>query len=529
MTAVAVKVELLSLDLVDESPLNPRKTMQKEDLQELATDIKKRGVLQPILVRPMKNGKTGHYEIVFGARRVRASKLAGVETIPAFVREMGDAELLETALIENAKRTDIHPLEEADAYEQLHTKHKIGIDELAAKVGKSKAYVYARMKLCALKSETARAAFLADVKLASIALYIARVSSGLQEKAAKEVLQFERWTGGTRTKEPMTAREAAVHIQQHYMLRLADASFDTADATLVPAAGSCTACPKRTGNQKELFADVASADVCTDTVCFDGKKKASSERTVADAREKGQTVLSGSEAKKLFSKYSSELEYNAGYVAATARCYEDSKQRTYGAILGKTNVVLAPNPKGEMVKLYPKGTLAKALKDAGVKKSAPSNKGSSSGNYSGPKITPAQRAADEERREVKDATCARVVELVGQAIKKDPKLLDKAITMIAWEAFSNGYGEEAELVEERYGFGNRGGAAEKAFAKLPLKDRVAAAVEMMVADFRETETAAFGVDEKKVAEQIKTERAAAAKKTAPAAAAKKPLKGKPKE
>lgn len=99
----------IPLDKISESKKNPRTQFDEKKLAELADDIKQHGVLEPVLVRPLTNGKAGTYELVFGARRYRASKLAKRETIPATVRELTDAECLELQLVENVQRADIAP------------------------------------------------------------------------------------------------------------------------------------------------------------------------------------------------------------------------------------------------------------------------------------------------------------------------------------------------------------------------------------------------------------------------------------
>src|SRR5690349_17174572 len=105
--------DLIAIDSIDESSTNPRKTFDKKELDELAEDIKIHGVLQPVLVRP----RGVRYELVFGTRRLRAARAAGLKIIPSTVRELDDATALELQIVENAKRADIHPLEEAEAYE----------------------------------------------------------------------------------------------------------------------------------------------------------------------------------------------------------------------------------------------------------------------------------------------------------------------------------------------------------------------------------------------------------------------------
>jgi ParB family chromosome partitioning protein len=122
-----------------ESSTNPRQHFEEDDLNELAETIRKSGVFQAILARP----KEERLEIVFGARRYRASLLAGKETIPALIREMSDAEVLEAQLVENLQRRDVHPMEEAEGYKRLLTltDPTYTVEQIAAKVGKAPAYI----------------------------------------------------------------------------------------------------------------------------------------------------------------------------------------------------------------------------------------------------------------------------------------------------------------------------------------------------------------------------------------------------
>ena len=103
----------IPLTHIQESKTNPRRQFDEAKLAELADNIRLHGVLQPVLVRPLPNGDSGHYELVAGARRYRASRLANRETIPATVRELTDTECLELQLIENLQRADVHELDEA--------------------------------------------------------------------------------------------------------------------------------------------------------------------------------------------------------------------------------------------------------------------------------------------------------------------------------------------------------------------------------------------------------------------------------
>jgi ParB/RepB/Spo0J family partition protein len=276
-------------------------------LDQLAASIREKGVINPITVRPVGPDA---YELVAGERRWRAAQLAGLTTIPAIVRELADVEVLEIQLIENVQREDVHPLEEADGYRRLIDMHGYTVDRIVEKTGKSKGWVYGRLKLCSL-AQVPRQAFL-DGKLSpTLALMIARIpTQKLQEQATRGVLGEGHWEEyqlagiglGTvaRQHEPLNAKQAAAFIQRHFMLRLELAKFDTADRTLVPAAGACTDCVHRTGNQVELFADVAGPDVCTNPPCHDRKTLAAFNRAAEEAKERGVEVIKGKEAEGLF-------------------------------------------------------------------------------------------------------------------------------------------------------------------------------------------------------------------------------------
>lgn len=144
-TTVQPEYVTLPLDRIRESQTNPRQRF--DDLEELAASIRTHGLLQPILVRPVLKD----FELVVGARRLRAARLAGLSSVPAQVKPLDDRSAREVQIIENLQRQDVHPLEEADGYKALlESAPSCTIDEIAAKVGKSKAYVYQRLSLTRL-------------------------------------------------------------------------------------------------------------------------------------------------------------------------------------------------------------------------------------------------------------------------------------------------------------------------------------------------------------------------------------------
>lgn len=364
----AVHIPLLR---VRPSPTNPRKHFDMEGLRDLARSIKAHGLLQPILVRPYADPKATaadphtQYEIVAGERRWRASclELAGeLSTIMAIVRPMSDFEVLEVQLIENLKRSDLHPLEEAAGYEQLLRQPDglqgyASVDDLAARIGKSPSYVWQRRKLLALCPE-AREAFL-DGKLAlSIAILVARLQPADQVKATTEIVRG--WGG-----EPMTYKAAVDYVDRTFHLLLTRAPFTITDATLVSAAGSCRSCPKRTGANPQLFDDIGEHDTCTDPACYQAKVAAHREQVKAQAEEAGKTVISGAAAKKAKPDRHSDLR---GFLELD-RVHHTIGDKPLRKLLGKrvpeTQLLEDPHT-GALVEVVPEAEALAALKEAGI-------------------------------------------------------------------------------------------------------------------------------------------------------------------
>jgi ParB family chromosome partitioning protein len=136
----------VGLELIDRNPRQPRVTFEEEELAELTASIMAVGVLQPIVVRPIGD----RFQLVMGERRVRAAKAAGMETIPAVVRETTDEHLLRDALLENVHRQDLNPLEEAAAYEQLLVDFGVTHDDLALRLGRSRPAISNALRLLRL-------------------------------------------------------------------------------------------------------------------------------------------------------------------------------------------------------------------------------------------------------------------------------------------------------------------------------------------------------------------------------------------
>ncbi len=137
------------IELIRRNPDQPRRIFTEVDLNELAESIREKGVIQPILVRPLDEAP-GEYQIVAGERRWRAAQLAGLHTVPVLVRALNDLEVMEIALIENVQRADLNALEEAQAYQAMAQRFSRTQETIAKMVGKSRSHVANTMRLLRL-------------------------------------------------------------------------------------------------------------------------------------------------------------------------------------------------------------------------------------------------------------------------------------------------------------------------------------------------------------------------------------------
>src|SRR6266571_675301 len=250
-----------------ESASNPRKRFDAKSLEELAASFKTQGILAPLLVRKLEESK---YEVVAGARRLRAAKLAELEKLPVRVVKLTDAEAIEAQCVENLQREDIHPLEESLGFKSLLQlgEPTYTIANIAARAGKSEGYVHGRIKLADLIPPVAEA-FLKDTITIGHALLIAKLPDSQQQEAFNAAFRG-MWTSEGNQQVLIPVRELAAWIESNILLQLASAPFSKQYENLLPEAGACTNCPKRTGFNTLLFSDVRK-DSCTDPVCFRAK------------------------------------------------------------------------------------------------------------------------------------------------------------------------------------------------------------------------------------------------------------------
>jgi ParB family chromosome partitioning protein len=151
------RVEKLPVGQLQASPYQPRQRFDELSLQELAASIKRHGVVQPLIVTPVKDGI---YTLIAGERRWRAAQIAGLETVPSIIRSSQELEQLELALIENVQRVDLSPLEQAISIERLHQQFSLSYDDIAKRLGKASSTVINTVRLLGLP-EAARAALVA--------------------------------------------------------------------------------------------------------------------------------------------------------------------------------------------------------------------------------------------------------------------------------------------------------------------------------------------------------------------------------
>lgn len=418
----------IPLELLHDSPFNPpdRATLR---IDEMAATIRSAGgILSALLVRPRTGDDVeGGYEVVFGHRRKYGGLAAGLATAPCEVRALTDAEARELQAIENLQRENLKALEEAASYQSMITADGLSRRQVATAIGKSESHVAARLRLLDLCPQVREALTTGEIK-SEVALLIARVGDEKMQGKALAAIKGKYWDledGGAKS-----YRQIRELLNEKFTLELDKAIFPITSAELVPSAGSCTDCVKRTGNAPE-FADVTgfnpAADVaaqlaaledkidactddeeraglydqaeklegrdgaaeyvrhggpnvCTDPDCFEAKKKAHLKAEAARLESEGATVIAGGKARQAIN---ARGELGDGYVVAAK--IDLAKAKT------EVKPVTIQDPRnGTTVQAY----RAEDLAAAGVKVKAPKAKKSS--GYD-PKAWEEQRRRDNAR------------------------------------------------------------------------------------------------------------------------------------
>jgi ParB/RepB/Spo0J family partition protein len=362
---------LIPHTLLKASPTNPRHWFDQAKMAELRESIRVHNVQQPLLVRLRDDAVDGEplFEIVDGERRWRnVVELAGdtVVDLPCVVTAIDAHAARELQLLSAIQRDDLHPLDEADGFAELLTDppgkprrpRGYTIAELAHRAGKSTRYVHARLALCPLQRD-ARAAFYDGKITIGTAHALARLAELDQAEAAAYIVKGNG-------SGPLTHEEAMQYIQRSFMLRLNQATWLLHDETVLPEAGSCTLCPKRTGANPELFQDISvTADTCTDRACFHRKAAAARTQVIDAARARGYAIITGSSAKAMMPTRSSFVK---GHERLDQPCEMALSNKPLREVLGKkfTAIVLIDNESiGALVEVAPTAAVKRAL--AGMK------------------------------------------------------------------------------------------------------------------------------------------------------------------
>jgi ParB/RepB/Spo0J family partition protein len=261
------EIRMVPLAELRESPLNPRRYFPEAKMAELVTSMRQSGFRKwlPLLVRPAADG--GALEIAAGTRRFRAARAAGLTEVPCLVRALREEEFLDVLNFDNSGREDVHPLDEASGWHEWMRLGGHGVQDIAARLGRSKEYVYQRLKYADLTEEAQRI-FLDGKISAAHAVLIARLTPEQQAKAL-EYCAPPSWN----LEREIGYRSLGRWIRGNFCTDLEGASFDRSDATLLPGQPACDACPKLGTNIPGYTSEFGQVDVCTDLRCFEAKEE----------------------------------------------------------------------------------------------------------------------------------------------------------------------------------------------------------------------------------------------------------------
>jgi len=332
------EVVMVGTGLINRSPFQARTIFPEEEAKEMADSVRRHGVLQPLLCRLVED----RYELVAGERRWRAALEVGLASVPVIVRDLTDTEAEELGLVENLKRKDLSPLEEAEGYARL--KRLKGDDgrplytdeRIAERLGVSLSRVRQRLQLRRVPQALLDAVTTGEVSTSTAAL-VGRIPDEKSRAAAvKDVLK------PMRQEIPLNYEQTKELLRERYMIKLSRKDFDLEDATLLPIkldeetgarlqGGACEDCPWRSGRNEEIQDELALAgtakggsrggatgggldpNLCTNPGCHRLKLDQMWKRRKVEATEQGLPTIEGKEAKEIFSGYEGRLPYNSKY------------------------------------------------------------------------------------------------------------------------------------------------------------------------------------------------------------------------
>lgn len=351
---MTTRLEVVRLDDIIVYPGQPRKTFDEKALAELSESVKKDGILQPILLRPIDpdsaenwidlsdpqaklKDRLPRFYLVCGERRYRASVMAGLEDIPANIRVLTDEQAFELQIIENLQRQDVHPLEEAEAYKRMLDSGRYTIPDIAAKLAKPEPFIQQRLKLNDLIPEI-KQDFLHNELSIGHAVEIARISPELQIGLYKNYKSSWRVTGwGT-----LSELKKEISSQSY---DLAKAPFKL--EAIYGSIGSCNGCPFRTATNPVLFADMES-DSCLNKPCYNTKTEAHIALQAEELIVSGENVMLVSYSNEFSPAIKAVSDKQKVPIVSNYKTYQSanhSKQKVFhvtGSKAGQTEDVWVP-------------------------------------------------------------------------------------------------------------------------------------------------------------------------------------------
>lgn len=265
-------LENISIGLIDVSPFNYRKFYDPDALDNFASELKHHGIISPVTLRKMPSGR---YELVAGERRYRAAQIAGIKQLPASIRVLTDQQVQELQLAENIQRENPHPLHESLAIAQMQ-QYGQSIDQIATRLGKSKAFVYSRVKLASL-IEPLQLMFLAGKFSLQEAFDVATIASESQQEFFDDYCKD--WKKKTFRLYNLS------NTLNRFRYNLKRAPFDTKDKSLLAEMGACTKCPFNSAVLKTLFPEMAAEARCSNQACYQQKCNAHLQNSIYKAVE----------------------------------------------------------------------------------------------------------------------------------------------------------------------------------------------------------------------------------------------------
>ena len=238
------------------TPVQPRRELDEERLEDLASSIRLYGVLQPIVVRRIE----GAYQLVTGERRWRASQLAGLKEIPAVLRDYTDVEMTAVALVENLQREDLNPIEEAIAYRRLIDEFGFTQEEVSAKVGKSRPFIANTVRLLNLPAVVQEYVSRGTMTPGQARPLLVLPTTEMQIEAAEEILSRAMTARGAEELAKKMASKKTKQSNQKRLMRISDNDYNAAVEQLGRVLGTKVQIVERDGGGGTIMIECYSAE-----------------------------------------------------------------------------------------------------------------------------------------------------------------------------------------------------------------------------------------------------------------------------